>query len=43
MSAAVYFDSGTHRSASFGFPLETVTRQEDLNDVIRDVLDYFAL
>ncbi|MGN0201424.1 MAG: xanthan lyase [Candidatus Cryptobacteroides sp.] len=42
ISAAVFYNAKKYRTACFGFPLETLTKQEDINSVIRAVSDFFG-
>lgn len=40
LPAAIASDRGTHRTVVFGFPLETVTDQGQLNALVKAALDY---
>lgn len=41
ISAGVCFNSGVHKSASLGFPIETIRRPEDIEKIIRTILLFF--
>ena len=41
ISAAVAYKGNDYRIASFGFPLETLTSQEQINKLIGQVVDFF--
>ena len=41
ISAAVAYDSGTFRTLSFGFPLETIVSEGGLSPILQSSLDYF--
>ncbi|MGN1215216.1 MAG: xanthan lyase [Candidatus Cryptobacteroides sp.] len=42
ISAAVFHNGRKYKTACFGFPLETLKKQEDINLVIRSVSEYFG-
>lgn len=41
ISAGVCYDSGTHKAVSLGFPVETITSDEDIEKLLRTVLLFF--
>lgn len=43
VSAAVSYESDSHKSVCFGFPLETVSDRETLEAIIKTILNYFEL
>ena len=40
-SGAAVFFNGNHKAITFGFPLETITRQAELNTLINQILNIF--
>ena len=42
LNAAIYYHSGTHKAASYGFPLETVSDSASLQAIIADALLFFG-
>jgi hypothetical protein len=39
-SAAVAYDGGRHRCVSIGFPIETLTSQQQVDDLMREVIRF---
>ena len=42
LPAAVHYDAGAYRAATFGFPLETLKSSADLRSVLSSALSFFA-
>ena len=41
ISAAVCFDAGAYKTASLGFPIEVLKKQDDINAIVAEILSYF--
>jgi len=42
LNAGIYYESKTHKAASYGFPLETLTSPADISAILSDALRYFS-